>query len=154
MKNLFILISCTVILASATGFYFSSGDSADLLHDGYYTAEEAEYVDGWKEYVTIYVNNGKIVTAEFDGRDESGFIKSWDMDLMRLMNQTKKTYPSKYMRAYVSELVERQSTEGIEAVPGATDSCHSFRQLADAAILQARAGASQVAFVDTNRKEQ
>ena len=154
MKNFYILLFFIVILVAASGFNFSADNSANLLHDGYYTAEMAEYINGWKEYLTIYVNHGKIITAEFDGRNSSGFVKSWDMDYMRNMNQLGGTYPNKFMRAYVSELVARQSTEGIDAVSGATDSYHSFKKLADAAMLQARAGNGKVAFVDIGREEQ
>ena len=124
------------------------------MHDGYYTAEEAEYHDGWKEYITIYVNNGRIVTADYDGRNKAGFIKSWDMDFMRLMNKRGRTYPNKFMRVYVAELVTRQSTEGIDAVSGATKSYHSFKQLADAAILLAGTGDSKVAFVNVSYEGQ
>ena len=122
------------------------------LHDGYYTAEESEYYNGWKEYLTIYVSNGMIVTAEFDGRNSSGFLKSWDMDFMREMTRMKETYPRKFIRAYASELVAQQSAEGIDAVSGATESYRSFKQLSEAALLQAKTGDGRVAFVDIDRE--
>jgi major membrane immunogen (membrane-anchored lipoprotein) len=149
---LYVLLSFIVLLIAASGFNFSSDDAGSTLHDGYYTAEEAEYAHGWKEYITIYVNNGRIVTAEFDGRNRSGFPKSWDMDFMRLMNRMNGTYPNSFSRSYVSALVSRQSTEGIDAVSGATRSHGIFKQLADAAIYMAKTGASQVAFVEIERK--
>ena len=142
-----------VILLTAIAYDFPAKGPADSLHDGYYTAEEAEYHDGWKEYLTIYVNNGMIVTVDFDGRNSSGFVKTWDMDYMRMMNKKTGTYPNKYARAYTSELVAKQSAEGIDAVSGATESYRSFKQLADAAILQAKTRDEKVAFVDVNREE-
>jgi len=124
------------------------------LQDGYYTAEEAEYYQGWKEFITIYVNNGRIVTADFDGRNSSGFVKSWDMDYMRIMTKTNGTYPNEYTRAYVSDLMTLQSTERIDAISGATGSYRSFKQLANAAIRQAKTGEGKVVFVNINRDEE
>ena len=141
-----------IILAVLAHDYPADGP-VNSLHDGYFTAEETDYYLGWKEYLTIYVNNGMIVTAEFDGRNTSGFIKSWDMDYMREMTKEKGTYPNKFIRTYVSELVARQSTEGIDAVSGATESCRAFKQLADAALLLARTGDGKVAFIGIEREE-
>ena len=49
-----------------------------VMQDGTYTAQMTEYSHGWKEYVTITVNNGEIVTTEYNAENLSGFIKSWD----------------------------------------------------------------------------
>lgn len=147
---MFVLLAFIAIIIAASGLSFSTDDSDGLLHDGYYTAEMADYSDGWKEYLTIYVNNGRVIAAEYDGRNESGFVKSWDMEHARIMNQTDGALQHKYMRFYVSELVARQSSEGIEAMSGATNSYRSFKRLVDAAILQARTGVSEVVFVDIN----
>ena len=155
MKQFYLFFSIIVILLVAFLRNFSTADDrVNSLHDGYYTAEENEYANGWKEYITIYVSNGRIVAADYDGRNVSGFTKSWDMDYMRMMAKTDGIYPNKFIRAYVSQLVERQSTEGIDAVSGATHSYHSFRQLADAAILQARNGEYKAAFVNIDRRDQ
>lgn len=48
------------------------------LQDGYYTAQAAEFSHGWKEYVTIIVKGGSIVSVEYNAENASGFIKSWD----------------------------------------------------------------------------
>ena len=151
---MYIFFFIVVIVLGVLAHDYPAGGPVNSLRDGYFTAEEAEYYQGWKEYITIYVNNGRIVTADFNGRNSSGFVKSWDMDYMRLMTKTDGTYPSEFIRAYVSELVARQSTEGIDAISGATGSYHSFRELADAAIIQARTGEGKVAFVNINREEQ
>jgi major membrane immunogen (membrane-anchored lipoprotein) len=85
--------------------------------------------------------------AEFDARNETGFIKSWDMDYMRVMNRTDGNYPNQYTRNYTSKLVAGQRPDGIDAMSGATDSHKSFVLLAEAAMRQARAGDGRVAFV-------
>jgi major membrane immunogen (membrane-anchored lipoprotein) len=125
------------------------------LLDGYYTAEFASFdVYGWKEYLSIYINNNKIVTVEYNAKNASGFIKSWDMDYMRHMNAASGTYPNKYTRAYSISLLNRHDPDKVDVISGATDSYYTFRLLAEAVISQARAGDRRVAFVDLPRTEE
>ena len=118
------------------------------MQDGYYTAEAANFDEnGWKEYITIYVSNDKIITVEYDAKNASGFIKSWDMEYMRVMNEKDGTYPNKYVRAYTEALLNRQEPEKVDAVAGATHSHTTFQLLARAAMKQAEMGDKNVAFV-------
>ena len=55
------------------------------LQDGYYTAQALEFSHGWKEYVTIMVKGGNIVSVEYNAENASGFIKSWDNAYMQTM---------------------------------------------------------------------
>jgi major membrane immunogen (membrane-anchored lipoprotein) len=153
MKKLYVFFSVVVIILAAVAYNFPSIYSDGGFADGYYTAEAADYYSGWKEFLTIYVNNGRIVTAEYDARNRAGFIKSWDMDYMREMNETDNNYPNQYTRTYSSELVARQGMDGIDAMSGATESFESFRLLAAAVMERARAGDTRVAFVDIGYKE-
>jgi major membrane immunogen (membrane-anchored lipoprotein) len=142
-----LLVVLSVLAAAALGF-FPSG-TRKTMRDGYYTAEMEDYYHGWKEFLTIYVNNGKIVAAEYDAKNASGLIKSWDMDYMRRMNKTDGNYPNKYTRNYASELIARQTADAMDAMSGATESFHFFRALAGAVIIQAVTGDKKVAFVKT-----
>ncbi|MDR1508384.1 MAG: FMN-binding protein [Synergistaceae bacterium] len=146
--KVFILFAVLLALASASAVSFQSGGQK-TLRDGYYTAEMENYHHGWKEFLTIYVNNGKIVFAEYDAKNASGLIKSWDMDYMRRMNKTDGNYPNKYTRKYAAELLIHQTPDGVDAMSGATESFVFFKTLADAAIRQALAGDKKVAFVRT-----
>jgi major membrane immunogen (membrane-anchored lipoprotein) len=148
MKKLLMFL--TAILAVMGAYMLLSSDSAapGELNDGYYTAECARYHRGWKEFLTIYVNNGKVTTVEYNARDASGFIKSWDMDYMRVMNETDGNYPSKYTRIYAGEMLNKQDYSKIDAMSGATESLKSFQLLAEAVIERARAGDKRVAFVE------
>jgi major membrane immunogen (membrane-anchored lipoprotein) len=144
---LFLMICCLSSCSSAR----SPDTEALKLYDGYFTAEAASFdSQGWKEFVSIYVNNNKIVTVEYNAKNASGFIKSWDMDYMRLMNASKGTYPNKYTRTYAQALLNRQDPSKIDAMTGATESWRSFVLLAGAAIDQAKAGNKKVAFIDTS----
>ena len=116
--------------------------------DGYYTAEAAEFNGhGWKEYITIYVHKNAIITVEYDARNASGFIKSWDMEYMRQMNIADGTYPNKYSREYIEALLSRQDPDKVDAVAGATYSHAAFQLLAKAAIENAKQGDTSVAFI-------
>jgi major membrane immunogen (membrane-anchored lipoprotein) len=146
--KVFILLAVLLAFAAASAVSFQSGGQK-TMRDGYYTAEMEDYYHGWKEFLTIYVNSGKIVTAEYDAKNASGLIKSWDMDYMRRMNKIDDNYPNKYTRHYAAELIARQTTDDIDAMSGATESYHLFKVLADAVIEQAMTGDKTVAFVKT-----
>lgn len=139
----FLLCALSVLLLAC------SQTDGNQLKDGYYTAEELSYnVHGWKEYITIYVSNNKIVTVEYNAKNPSGLIKSWDMDYMRVMGADSGTYPNKYTREYASDLLNKQSADNIAAISGATHSYHSFEALAKAVIEQAKRGDKSVVFVE------
>jgi major membrane immunogen (membrane-anchored lipoprotein) len=119
------------------------------MKDGYYTAEMAEFDDyGWKEYVTICVSGGKIITVEYNACNRSGFIKSWDMDYMRLMNALDGIYPNEYTRNYAGRLLHSQGTEQVDRIAGATVSYRSFIRLADAVLENAKKGRTAVSLVN------
>jgi major membrane immunogen (membrane-anchored lipoprotein) len=128
----------------------SDGEAGiEKLADGYYTAEAASYNShGWKEYLTIFVDNNRIVTVEYNAKNSSGFLRSWDMDYMRRMGSRTKTYPTAYSREYSAALLRLQRPEGIDTLTGATDSYHRFKTLAATAIAQARAHDKNVALVE------
>jgi major membrane immunogen (membrane-anchored lipoprotein) len=123
--------------------------------DGYYTAEAQFFDDhGWKEFVTIYVNNNKIVTVEYNAKNASGFIKSWDMDYMRIMNAVDGTYPNEYTRTYSTSLLVRQDPAQVEALTGATNSYRYFKLLSTHAVAMAKQGNKTIAFVDVSEMEE
>ena len=119
------------------------------LRDGYYTAQAAEFSHGWKEYITIMVKGGSIVSVEYNAENSSGFIKSWDNAYMQNMLHSNGTYPNEYTRNYAGQLLEKQQADSIDALSGASSSCGSFQKLAAAVLEQAKEGDSSIAFVDT-----
>ena len=118
------------------------------MEDGFYTAKMAEYSHGWKEYLCIFVKNDKIVYAEFNARNESGYIKAWDNGYMGNMLAGTGTYPNAYTRAYVAQLVETQDPDEIDAVTGASHSGGNFDKLSRAVIEQAKKGDSSIVVVE------
>lgn len=121
----------------------------ESMKDGFYTAEAAFFDNyGWKEYVAINVSNNQILTVDYNAKNASGFIKSWDMEYMRTMNAVDKTYPNEYTRTYADELLNRQDPEKVDVVTGATHSHTSFQKLAEAAMQQARTGDETIVYID------
>jgi major membrane immunogen (membrane-anchored lipoprotein) len=140
---------CLVLLASCGNGGAGGLQGGGVLRDGYYTAQALNFDSwGWKEFVSIYVKNNRIVTVEYNGENERGFVKSWDMPTMHSMNQATGTYPNKFSRSFVVSLLNRQDPDRIDAVAGATQSWIAFRTLAKAAMEQARKGEKGVAFIE------
>ena len=121
--------------------------SQNKMENGYYTAEMSDFSHGWKEYVCIYVKNDKIVSAEFNAKDPSGFIKAWDNEYMRNMQSVTGNYPNKYTREYVQQLIAGQKDTEVDTLSGATHSGGNFAKLIDAAIGQAQKGDFSAAIV-------
>lgn len=138
------IVSILLLLVMLLVGCSSSGD----LKDGYYTAEMTEYSHGWKEYLVIQVCHGNIVSAEFNAKNESGFIKAWDNSYMKNMFTVQGTYPNKYTRAYVQQLMEEQTDIQVDAVTGATSSGSNFAKLTEAVLKQAEKGNSQTVLVE------
>ncbi len=119
------------------------------MKDGFYTAEMAEYSHGWKEYLCILVKNDRIVYAEFNAKDASGYIKAWDNAYMEnMITGGTGTYPNAYTREYVAQLTETQDPDAIDAISGASHSGSNFDKLSHAVVEQARKGDSTVVAVE------
>ncbi len=118
------------------------------MKDGYYTAEMAEFSHGWREYVCIQVKDDTIVSAEFNAKDASGFIKAWDNEYMRNMGMVSGNYPNQYTREYVRQLMEGQKDTQVDSMAGATNSGDNFKKLVPAVIEQAKKGDSTTVLVE------
>ena len=121
------------------------------MEDGFYTVEMSDYSKGWKEFVTIRVSNGKIVTVEYNARNASGFIKSWDISYMRNMNDQKGTYPNRYTRTYAASFLAAQSDKGIDTVSGASSSGGNFQKMASLLMEKARKGDTSLGIVESEK---
>ena len=140
---LFSLLLMAVPLLTACG-------SQTALQDGYYTAQASEFSHGWKEYITILVKGGSIVSVEYNAENASGFIKSWDNAYMQNMLHSNGTYPNEYTRYYAGQLLDGQGQGEIDAISGASSSHGSFQMLSQAVLEQARKGDSSIAIVDAS----
>ena len=149
MKKKIIIGSILVILVLAVLVVIVRQTSHGGMKDGYYTAEMAEFDEyGWKEYLCIQVKKGKIVSAEFNARNSSGFIKAWDNSYMKNMLAVTSTYPNKYTREYVQKLLDQQTDTEIDAISGASNSGNNFQKLATAVVEQAKQGNSNTKIIN------
>ena len=146
MKRIFTILLSLLLV---TPLLAACGEQTGL-QDGYYTAQAEEFSHGWREYITILVKGGSIVSVEYNAENASGFIKSWDNAYMQNMLHSNGTYPNEYTRNYASQLLEGQGEEPIDGLTGATSSHGSFQKLAAAVLEQARKGDSHTVFVDTS----
>jgi len=136
-----------IIILLVLPFASCKGSSSDLK-DGYYTAEVDDFDSyGWKDYVTICVSGGRIIMVEYNAYNLSGFLKSWDMDYMRSMSASDKTYPSEYARHYARLFLYYQSTNGIDVLSGATVSYPIFIKLAEAVLKNAMEGDRNIVLI-------
>ena len=145
MKRILALLLSLLLLVPALTACGGGG-----LQDGYYTAHVSEFSHGWKEYITILVKGGSIISVEYNAENASGFIKSWDNAYMQTMLHSNGTYPNEYTRYYANQLLEGQGEGSIDALSGASSSHGSFQLLAKAVLEQARLGDSSIVFVDTD----
>lgn len=122
-------------------------DSTNGLKDGFYTAEMSDFSHGWQEYLIIQVKGGKVVSAEFNAKNKSGFIKAWDNTYMKNMMSKQGTYPNKYTREYVQQLIDGQKNTAVDVVSGASNSGQNFVKLVEAVLEQAAVGDSATVIV-------
>ena len=145
MKRIFaMLLSLLMTAALLTACGGQAG-----LQDGYYTAQMSQFSHGWKEYITILVKGGSIISVEYNAENASGFIKSWDNAYMQNMSTVSGTYPNEYTRLYGAQLLAEQGDFQLDAVSGASHSGHNFEKLAAAVMEQARKGDSTTVQVAT-----
>ena len=135
MKRIAAVLLSTLLTASL----LSACGSQTKLQDGYYTAQASEFSHGWKEYITILVTDGSIISVEYNAENASGFIKSWDNAYMQTMLHANGTYPNEYT----------QGKGNIDAITGASSSHGSFQILSQAVLEQAQKGDSSIVVVDT-----
>jgi major membrane immunogen (membrane-anchored lipoprotein) len=123
-------------------------EEPNALNDGFYTAQADSFgADGWRDFLTIYVNNGQIAIAEYDAVNLSGFRRSWDMDYHQSAMSTYGSKASQYYLSYQAALLSVQDAEGIQPIQGAQRMHQVFTALAMAAIDRSRANDNSIANV-------
>lgn len=146
MKRILAILVALLLMAPL----MTACGNQEGLQDGYYTAQASEFSHGWKEYITILVKGGSIVSVEYNAENASGFIKSWDNTYMQNMLHSNGTYPNEYTRYYANQFLEGQGEGTIDAISGASSSHGTFQILSQAVLEQARKGDSTILVVDTS----
>ena len=113
----------------------------DAMQDGYYSAAAASFnEDGWKEFITLYIHNNRIMTVEYNARNASGLVLSWDVLYIRKLEAKLRVHPNQIIREYSKELLNRQDPRLIRQVSGDVYFYETFIKLAAIAVKQAKTG--------------
>jgi major membrane immunogen (membrane-anchored lipoprotein) len=144
-----LAVPALVALMAAAGILAAGcDDTGPGLKDGYYSARVDESdADGWREFLTIFVNDGTIATAEFNASNRGGMLRSWDQDHVRGVYLRHKVNPNLFPRLYCGYLVSVQDPARVQPVGGGRRSHEIFVALAEAAIKASRLGLTAVADV-------
>ncbi len=124
-----------IILAAITLLTFAScgaKEEAATLKDGTYHIERAEFDDhGWKEYVDVTVEGGKITAVEYDSLNvEDGHKKTEDEAYKEAYTGAGfETYPAATADALEADLIAKQDAAKVDTVAGATHSSDGFKEL-------------------------
>ena len=150
MKRRPFLLCALLLLALLPG---CSPDGASM-HNGYYSARADSFgKDGWKDFLTLYVHNNRIVTVEYNARNVSGLVMSWDVLYLSRLKAAMGLHPNQIIREYANELLNRQNPALIRRIRRDTRFYDSFTTLAAVAIAQAKAGDKTVPEVPVNGVE-
>ncbi len=113
------------------------GKEEDAIYkyiDGEYHAEMSEYVDGWKDYVDIKIENDKIYILDFNSVNATGQKKTESEEIKKTMmngNAIKnlpETYPEKYRTDIISAFSQSEfDVIEMENISGATLSSNNFK---------------------------
>ena len=148
MKQHFLL--CALLLPCLVSGACSP--DGDTMRDGYYSARAVSFnEDGWKAFITLYVHNDRIITVEYNERNASGLVMSWDVLYLSRLKAAVGAHPNQILRGYTAELLNRQNPENIRRVRGDTRFYDTFKTLAAVAVAQAKAGDKTVAEIPLPR---
>ncbi|MDR2387805.1 MAG: FMN-binding protein [Deltaproteobacteria bacterium] len=142
-------MAITALVLVSVLFFFGCKSNTNVLKDGYFTAMSSDFnKDGWKDYLTIYVNNGQITTAEYNAFNETGLLRSWDTDYLKSLYKPGFQSPNHYPRQYCSYLVALQDPSRVQTIDGGRKTHQIFVILAQAALDHSRLGANTIAEVE------
>ncbi len=118
------------------------------MQDGYYTAKTDSFNDhGWSDFITIYVENNRIISVEYDAQNASGFIRSWDLAYQQQRDLSIGEDGNKLVRSLAKALITSQNIDAIKVLAGHDSVRLPFITLAQAAIKQSLNGDSNVTYV-------
>lgn len=142
-----ICVFMLFILLSALALTGCSQDDG-VMRDGYYSAVAASFnEDGWKEFITLYIHNNRIITVEYNARNASGLVLSWDVLYLRKLKAKMRVHPNQIIREYSRELLSRQNPQMVRRVPGDSYFYKTFKKLAAVAVERAKTGNKALAEV-------
>lgn len=122
--------------------------AAGIYKDGTYTATyDRNDVRNWKAFVEITVKNGKITEAKYDYTNDKGEIRTDNKGYSDAFKAANGYTPKDGFAKLAKSLTEVQDAEKVDTLTGATHSTKNFKQLAAAALENAKNGNTAKAVV-------
>ncbi len=119
------------------------------LQDGTYRLEEKDFDDhGWKTFVEIKVEDGKIVATDYDYVNEEGTLKSEDEGYQEAMSDKVGIGPVEFTKELADALIATQNALDVDIVSGATSSSASFINYAQQLIQAAQKGDTETIIIE------
>ncbi len=107
------------------------------LTDGTYKAEYDKFDGhGWKAYVEVKVEGGKITAVDFDYLNEKGEKKTESAEYNESMKKVSGTSPEEFAPTLEKALVDSQDASKVDTVTGATSSTNDFKALSTKLISE------------------
>lgn len=106
-----------------------------LYDDGVYKVEGDAFDDhGWKPFLELTIKDDKITNVVFDYKDQSGNLKTANAEYKTNMEKATGTYPEKYTKDLIQQLLDKQVISQVDSITGATDSSKDFTTLVEYAL--------------------
>ena len=153
MKKIITLALAAVMAFGITGCTREQLNTATLV-DGTYRAEFREYdSNGWKDYVEVTVEDGRLNEVIYDSvKENSDTLKSEDESYKKEMEAIVGTYPAKYNKDLINQFIESGKVTQVDIVAGATESTGNFKTLIIAAMESAAKGETETQIVENLKK--
>lgn len=118
------------------------------MQDGTYALEEKDLDDnGWKVSMEITVEDGKIVSSDYDYTNEEGQLKSEDEGYQEAMSDKVGVGPQEFIKQLNDGLVATQNAQEVDIVTGATSSSEAFINYAQQLIQAAQNGDTETIVI-------
>jgi len=131
-----------VVLLAGCGGNKENAPAAKSYRDGTYAAQSSPDERGAVGEITLVIEKGRIVKADYKGIKKDGTLKNEEYGKTNGKIENQEFYKKaqlalKASAAYPAKLVETQNVEAVDAVAGATVSYQQFSEAVKKALKQA-----------------
>lgn len=120
-----------------------------LVDGSYYATYSHTDTRGWRAFVELTVEGGKITVAKGDYINADGKLKTEDTAYAERMKGVTNVAPAEAFEQLQAQVLEKQSAE-IDAVAGATHSSESYIHMVEGLIEKAKAGDTSELVLEAN----
>lgn len=118
------------------------------MQDGTYALEEQNFDEnGWKVFMEITVEDGKITESNYNYKDEDDNLKTDDEEYQDMMKDQSGVGPQEFVEQLNKGLVSMQDAQLVDVVSGATHSSEVFINYAQQLIQAAQNGQSDTILI-------